>query len=294
MIPSQIEDNLYYIELLTRKKIRNPIIGNHASVLRGHGYDFWDHKPYQMGEDTRKIDWNATARMGYPLLKNTHEEREFDVFVVADLSKSMKLATAATSKKEVLLYVTAALAFSALSDHMRIGFLGFSHDVDLEIPPKKGRGHLWELLNQIWDFEPPGHSRTRVLPVLQRLQQRLKRMSLILLVSDFVFEENLLDEMAFKQIAARNDLIPVLVEDPSESRLPSGSGYIRFRDLESGHEQIVRLSAANRLLYREGARRRKRDLIAGFYRHGLDFLEVTTKDPFRELVASLFLTRKRR
>ncbi len=100
--------------------------------------------------------------------------------------------------------------------------------------------------------------------------------------------------MAFKQIAARNDLIPVLVEDPSESRLPSGSGYIRFRDLESGHEQIVRLSAANRLLYREGARRRKRDLIAGFYRHGLDFLEVTTQDPFRELVASLFLTRKRR
>ncbi len=294
MIPAQIEENLYYIELLTRKKIRNPIIGNHASVLRGHGYDFWDHKRYQVGEDTRKIDWNATARMGYPLLKNTHEEREFDVFVVADLSASMKLATGAVSKKEVLLYVTAALTFSALSDHMRVGFIGFSDGVDLEIPPKKGKGHLWGMLKQIWDFEAPGHDATRIRPVLSRLQQRLRRMSLILLISDFTFEEDLFEEPAFKHVAARNDLIPILIDDPSESTLPGGNGCICYSDIESGRQEWVRLSAANRRLYQEAARTRRRNLVAGFYRYGLDYLEVRADNPFRELVAALFLVRKRR
>ena len=65
MIPGNIEENLHYIELFTKKKIRNPLVGNHISLLKGHGYDFWDHKKYEFGDDTRKIDWNATARMGY-------------------------------------------------------------------------------------------------------------------------------------------------------------------------------------------------------------------------------------
>ena len=86
MIPSEIEENLHYIELFTRKQIRNPLVGNHISLLKGHGYDFRDHKRYQHGDDTRKIDWNATARMGYTLIKNTHEEKDIDIFIVADLS----------------------------------------------------------------------------------------------------------------------------------------------------------------------------------------------------------------
>ena len=293
MIPSDIEKNLYYIELFTKKKIRNPLVGNHISLLKGHGYDFWDHKKYQHGDDTRKIDWNATARMGYTLIKNTHEEKDIDIFVAADLSNSMNFVTGSYSKKELLLYITAMLAYSALSDHMRIGFLGFTNEVEIEIAPKKGRAHLWTLLSQVWNFSPHRHKATRILPALQRLRQRLSRMSIVFLISDFFFEENMFEEMVFKQIVSKNDLIPVILRDPFEKNLPQGRGYIRFRDLETGKEQCVRLSRKNRVLYTEYLRKRHRDLIREFYRYGLDFQEIQTDKPFYELLFSLFLMRKR-
>jgi len=293
MIPSNIEENLYYIELFTRKKIRNPLVGNHISLLKGHGYDFWDHKKYEFGDDTRKIDWNATARMGYTLIKNTHEEKDIDIFVVADLSNSMNLVTGTRSKKELLLYITAMFAYSALSDQMRIGFLGFTDRVEIEIAPKKGRAHLWTLLGQLWDYTPSQHQTTRILPALERLRQCRSRMTIICLISDFFFQENMFEAIVFKQIASKNDLIPVLLNDPIEKKLPQGRGYLRFRDLETGRQQYVRLSKQNRRLYHEHLRKRRRDLIDQFYRYGLDFQEIQTDEPFFELLYSLFLMRKR-
>ena len=293
MIPSNVEENLYYIELFTRKKIRNPLVGNHISLLKGHGYDFWDHKKYEFGDDTRKIDWNATARMGYTLIKNTHEEKDIDIFVVADLSGSMNMVTGARSKKELLLYITAMLAYSALADQMRIGFLGFTDQVEIEIAPKKGRAHLWTILGQLWDFTPPQHKKTRILPALERLRQCLSRMAIVCLISDFLFQENMFEAIVFKHIASKNDLIPVLLSDPFETKLPQGRGYLRFRDLESGRQQCVRLSKKNRLLYSEHLRKQRRDLIDQFYQYGLDFQEIQTNEPFFELLYSLFLMRKR-
>ncbi|MDA2933205.1 DUF58 domain-containing protein [Acidobacteria bacterium AH-259-D05] len=293
MIPSNIEENLYYIELFTRKKIRNPLVGNHVSMLKGHGYDFWDHKKYQHGDDTRKIDWNATARMGYTLIKNTHEEKDIDIFVMADLSDSMNFVTGTHSKKELLLYITAMLAYSALSDQMRIGFLGFTDQVEIEIEPKKGRAHLWTLLNQLWDFTPHRHKSTRILPALGRLRQCLSRMSIVFLISDFFFEENMFEEIIFKQLVSKNDLIPIILRDPFETNLLQGHGYVRFRDLETGKQQCVRLSRKNRVIYTEYLRGRRRDLIQQFYRYGLDFQEIQTNEPFYELLFSLFLMRKR-
>ncbi len=293
MIPGNIEENLYYIELFTKKKIRNPLVGNHISLLKGHGYDFWDHKKYEFGDDTRKIDWNATARMGYTLIKNTHEEKDIDIFVMGDLSNSMNFVTGRHSKKELLLYITAMLAYSALSDQMRIGFLGFTDQVEVVIKPKKGRTHLWTMLNQLWDFTPRKHKTTCVMPAFEQLRQTLSRMSIIFLISDFYFQENMFEELIFKQLVSRNDLIPILLKDPFEENLPQGKGFLRLRDLETGQQQYVRLSGKNRLLYSEHLREQHRALIRQFYQFGLDFQEIRTNEPFYELLYSLFLMRKR-
>jgi len=293
MIPSNIEENLYYIKLFTQKRIHNPLVGNHVSQMKGHGYDFWDHKKYEFGDDTRKIDWNATARMGYTLIKNTHDEKDIDIFVIADLSNSMEYVTGSYSKKEILLYITAMISYSALSDHMRMGFLGFTDKVEIDIAPKKSRGHLWNVLNQVWDYQPGKHAQTRVLPVLEQLRRRLSRMSIIFLVSDFFFQENMFEQMVFKQIASKNDLIPIVLNDPLESKLPQGKGYLRLRDLETGRRQFVRLSEKNRLLYSEHLRARRRELIRQFYQFGLDFQEIHTNEPFYELLIGLFLLRRR-
>ncbi len=293
MIPANVEENLHYIELVTRKKIRNLLVGNYTSVLKGHGYDFIDHKVYQPGDDIRKIDWNATARSAHPLVKSTHEERDLDLVILADLSSSMHLATGPYSKRELLLYVTAGLAYSALSDDIRVGFIGFSDQVEIEIKPAKGKAHLWGMLQRIWDFEP-GHRGTRVVPVLDRVNRDLAKMSMLFLVSDFLFQEDIFQELAFKRLAVRHDLIPVLLKDPWETHLPGGKGFIWFRDLESGHETCVRLSPDNRVRYAQALADRRRQLKDRFYEHGLDYLEVQTDEEFHQLLAGLFLMRKRR
>ena len=293
MIPENIEENLHYIELFTRKRIRNPLVGNHISMLKGHGYDFWDHKQYQRGDDTRKIDWNATARMGVTLVKNTHEEKDVDIFVVADMSDSMGFVTGEFSKREVLLYITAALTFSALADNMRVGFIGFADRVELEIEPRKDRGHLWAILNRVWDFKPRPHRSTRIVPALESIRQRLKKMSILFLVSDFLYRENMFETMVFQHVASHHDLIPIVLSDAYEANLPRGRGYLRLQDLETGRSQCVRLSDRNRLAYAEYLRKKERGLRQQFYRFGLDFQSVQTDQPFYELVLSLFLMRKR-
>ncbi|MBI4456026.1 MAG: DUF58 domain-containing protein [Acidobacteria bacterium] len=293
MIPSNVEENLHYIEFFTKKKIRNLLVGNYTSALKGHGYDFVDHKRYTPGDDIRKIDWNALARTRYALIKNTHEEKDLDIFIAADLSNSMNFATGTYSKRELLLYITAALAYSALSDHIRIGFLGFTDKVEIEIEPKKGKSHLWVMLNQLWDFAPQDKE-TRVLPILDQLRQALSRLSIIFFISDFFFEEDIFEQINFKSIVSRHDFIPILLNDPVEARLPKGHGYLRLRDLETGQERVIRLTEHNRIVYQQFLQDRHRELIQRFYQYNLDFLEVRTDQPFYELMAGLFLMRKRK
>lgn len=292
MIPSDVEENLQYIELVTRKKIRNIFVGSYRSSLKGHGYDFVDHRRYSAGDDIRKIDWNALARTRNPLIKNTHEEKDVDVFVMADFSNSMNLATSRYSKKELLLYLTAAIAYSALGSHIRIGFLGFSDQVELEIEPKKGKSHLWTLLNQLWDYEPK-HKLTRPGPAVEALRHSLSRLSIIFFISDFFFQEDVFEQVDFKYILGHHDLIPILLSDPLESNLPKGFGYLRLRDLETGEERTVRLTQQNRIAYEQLLSNKRRELIQRFYQYHLDFLEIQTDQPFYELVSSLFLMRKR-
>ncbi len=293
MIPAHIEENLHYIELVTRKKIRNLLVGNYTSMLKGHGYDFIDHKVYQPGDDIRKIDWNATARSAHPLVRNTHEERDLDVVVVGDLSNSMALATTRYSKKELLLYITAALAYSALSDDIRVGFVGFTDRIELDIEPGKGKAHLWDVMRRIWAFEPQ-HRGTQVCPVLETLGRDVTKMSMLFLVSDFLFEEDVFQESAFKRLAARHDLIPVLLKDPWESRLPEGKGYLWVRDLETGRERCVRLSRENRARYAQFVETRRRQLVERLYETGLNFVEIQADQDFHQLLLGLFLMRKRR
>ena len=101
------------------------------------------------------------------------------------------------------------------------------------------------------------------------------------------------EDITYKQIVSKNDLIPVILRDPFETNLPQGHGYLRFRDLETGKEQCVRLSARNRTTYVEHMRKRQRDLLSEFYRYGLDFQVIQTDEPFYELLFSLFLMRRR-
>lgn len=292
MIPADLVSNLDYIELLTKKRMRNVLIGNHDSMLKGHGFDFAEHRAYVPGDELRRVDWNVFARTGDLQVKLTHEEREIDVQIVADLSRSMDLAAARYSKREVVFYIAATLAYSALADGIPVGLLGFSDRIEVDISPNKTKSHLWKLLDALWSTRPSSIS-TDVAAVLQRLHERRRRLSMVFFVSDFLFATEMLELAHFKAIAARHDVIPVVVSDPLEAQLPAGQGVVRLRDLERGDQRLIRLGASNRAAYKQWVRDRDRALVGIFYRLNLDFVRVSTDQPFRDLIATLFLTRKR-
>ncbi len=126
MIPEHVMHELRYIEVYTGKKIRNQRVGAYQSPLRGSGFDFDEHQPYRPGDDVRRIDWNVTARMDAPYVRHTHAERELNVMIAMDVSRSMDVGSTKYSKKEALTFITGSLVFSALSDQINTGFVAFA------------------------------------------------------------------------------------------------------------------------------------------------------------------------
>src|SRR5688500_6413651 len=123
MLPEHITRELRYLEIYTARKMRNLRAGTYTSRSRGSGFDFDEHRPYRPGDDVRRIDWNVTARMHLPFVRETHAERELNVIVALDLSASMGFGTATLDKQELMLYIAACFAFSAAADQINLGLL---------------------------------------------------------------------------------------------------------------------------------------------------------------------------
>jgi uncharacterized protein (DUF58 family) len=116
VIPEHVMQELRYIEVYTAKRIRNLRVGPYTSPQRGPGFDFDEHQLYREGDDVRRIDWNVTARMGAPYVRHTHAERELNMMIAIDVSRSMALGAGGRSKKELMTFITGSLLFSAVSD----------------------------------------------------------------------------------------------------------------------------------------------------------------------------------
>jgi uncharacterized protein (DUF58 family) len=292
MIPDHVMRELRYLEVYSAKKIRNLRVGAHTSRLRGTGFDFQELRPYRPGDDVRTIDWSVTARMNAPYVRETRAERELDVMIALDVSRSMELGTSHASKKESLAVITASLLFSALSDQISIGFLAFADKVVDFIPPRRARADAWTILERLWALAPqPGP--TTIVPAVRALVSRLKRLTVVFLVSDFMTDQDVFASGDLSVLAARHDVIAVVPEDPAESSLPAGLGYLRLRDLESGRAATVGLGRRAREAFRERARQRREALTQAFYRVPMDHTFVRTDGNPVEQMLSLFATRVR-
>jgi uncharacterized protein (DUF58 family) len=292
MIPEHVMRELRYIEVYSAKKIRTLRVGAYTSPLRGPGFDFDEHQPYRPGDDVRRIDWNVTARMNAPYVRHTHAEREMNVMIALDLSRSMELGTSHYSKKEVMTFITGSLLFSALSDQINTGFLAFADRVLTFSPPRRTRAAAWAVLERCWSLAPQ-RGRTALLPAIRHLSKALRKMSVVFIVSDFMSDEDLFASKDLSMLAARHDVIAVVPEDPGETALPAGRGYVNVRDLESGREVAVALSAHTRRDYADQARRRREMLARAFYRVPMDHVFVRTdRNPVEPLLA-LFARRIR-
>jgi uncharacterized protein (DUF58 family) len=291
MIPEHVMQELRYIEVVTGRKIRNQRVGAYQSPMRGAGFDFDEHQAYRPGDDVRRIDWNVTARMGAPFVRHTHAEREMNVMIAMDASRSMRLGTAAHSKREAMTYITGSILFSAIADQINTGFLAFADRVLTSTTPKRTRAAAWSVLEKCWSLSPTS-KKTLMLPAIRHLMSTLRRMSVIFIVSDFVTDDDPLASPELAQLAARHDVIAVVPEDRSETELPPGSGYVRLRDLESGRRIAVGLGSQSRARYAAAIRERREELARAFYRVPMDYVFVPTEGSPVLPILSLFARRK--
>ena len=291
MIPPHMLRELRYLEISTARVVRNVRIGPHTSRSRGSGFDFDQHLAYRPGDDVRRIDWNATARLNSPYVRLTHAERELDVVMALDLSPSMAIGSSRYSKKEVTTFVAASFLFSAAADQINAGFLTFSDRVLGWTPPRRASARAWRVLEEIWSLEP-GDGGTRLLPAIRHMLARLRTMSVIAIVSDFLTDEELFDSAELRMLAAQHDAIAVVIEDPVDTALPPGRGFVRVRDVETGAGSVIALNERTRGSYAAAVASRRRSIKDACHRLGIDVVFVRTDAAAMEPLIELFARRR--
>jgi uncharacterized protein (DUF58 family) len=291
MLPDEIRRELRYIEMHTARRIRNLRVGAYTSRVSGSGFDFREHRPYRPGDDVRAIDWNVTARLRTPFIRLTDAERELNLIVALDLSPSMGFGTLQRSKKDAMLFIAGCLVFSALTDRINVGFVAFADRVLAYFPPRTHRAHAWEALDQLAALNAPA-TRTAIEPAARFLAGRLRRTSLVCVVSDFMTAEDFGRARELKILATRHDLVSVVVEDPAEQSLPPGGGSIQVRDIESGQPVRIALNEELRRRYRDVSTARRRALVEAFYRIPMDPVFVRSDESAVEPLLRLFMSRK--
>ncbi|MGH8015694.1 MAG: DUF58 domain-containing protein, partial [Candidatus Zixiibacteriota bacterium] len=214
MIPKEILSKIRRIEIRTKKLVNELFSGEYHSTFKGQGMEFEEVRQYEPGDDVRLIDWNVTARMGYPFIKKFREERELSVVLLIDASSSGRFGTRERFKNEMAAELSAVLAFSAIKNSDKVGLIIFTDQIEKFVPPKKGRAHVLRIIREILYFQPKGTG-TNIAGALEYFTNVTRRKSVVFLISDFLstgFHKPL-------QIANnKHDIIAITVTDPRETK----------------------------------------------------------------------------
>lgn len=273
------------IEIKTRGLSQNIFAGQYHSAFKGRGMAFAEVRSYQFGDDVRDIDWNVTARYHRPFVKVFEEERELTVMLLIDVSGSLDFGTRHQMKRDVVTEVAATLAFSAIQNNDKIGVVFFSDQVEMYIPPKKGRKHILYIIREMLDFHPKSQ-KTDISMALEYLNRVIKRRCTAFLLSDFYdthdFEKPL-------QIAnQKHDVVAVQVYDPRARSLPD-IGLLKVVDAETGHEMFIDTSLKKlRHDHEQSWKIRESRLKDVFAKSRVDWTSIATDQDFVQSLLLLF------
>jgi uncharacterized protein (DUF58 family) len=277
------------IEIAARRLVDEQLAGQYHSVFKGRGLIFSDVRPYYEGDDIRAIDWNITARMNFPHVKQFVEERDRTVNLMIDMSASGYFGSVGVSKRELAAELAAVVAFSAIKNNDRVGLYIVTDKVERFVPPKKGRRHVLRVIGEILAFEPTSRG-TDLAEGLDMLAKIARRRSVVFLVSDFLSTGW---ETAMRIARQRHEVVPVVVGDPLERALPS-VGLLALEDLETG--QIVEIDTSGRAgqEFARRARDQAREREQSLRRLNVDIVEVQTDESYVDALIAFFKVRAKR
>ncbi|PHQ62363.1 MAG: DUF58 domain-containing protein [Maribacter sp.] len=222
------------IEIKTRRLSDHIFGGEYHSTFKGRGMTFSEVRQYQFGDDVRSIDWNVTARYNEPYIKVFEEERELTLMLVVDVSGSEMFGTKDQFKKEIITEISATLAFSALQNNDKVGLILFSDEVELFIPPKKGKRHVLRIIRELLEFKPKSQS-TDIAEALKYLTNVMKKKAIVFVLSDFMAEDY---ETNLKITGNKHDVTGILVYDEREETMPN-LGMVQMYDVETGTIKLI-------------------------------------------------------
>ena len=222
------------IEIKTRRLSDHIFGGEYHSTFKGRGMTFSEVRQYQYGDDVRNIDWNVTARTNEPHIKVFEEERELTMMLMVDISGSELFGTVNQFKNEIVTEIAATLAFSATQNNDKIGLILFSDEVELYIPPKKGRSHVLRIIRELIEFHPKSKN-TNVAEALKFLSNVIKKKAIVFVLSDFISDEY---NHTLKIAARKHDVTGIRVYDKHEETIPN-LGMVQMQDEETGELMLV-------------------------------------------------------
>ena len=222
------------IEIKTRRLSDHIFSGEYHTSFKGRGMTFSEVRQYQYGDDVRAIDWNVTARYNEPFVKVFEEERELTMMLMVDISGSESFGTKNQLKRDMVTEIAATLAFSATQNNDKIGLLLFSDQIELFIPPKKGKSHVLRIIRELIEFESKS-KKTDLSQALKYLSSVLKKKAIVFLISDFMTKDY---EHTLKIASKRHDVTGIRVFDQREESIPN-IGIVNMLDAETGETLLV-------------------------------------------------------
>ena len=272
------------IEIRTRKRTENTLMGQYHSAFKGQGMTFSEVRPYQFGDDIRRIDWNKTARFKEPYVKVMEEERELTMMLLVDISASMNYGTKIQLKRELVAEISASLGFSAAGNNDKVGLILFADKVYKVIPPQKGRKHILAIISTILTADYV-EAEANINATLEYMMHVFKKKSLAFLFSDFADD---FDDKLLKIASKKHQLLGLRVFDEKDNEIPD-VGYAFFRDVETGKQIWVNTSSQRwRYNYAEAQKQKLRNLKDAFEKSSASFVEVNPEIDYTKILYSYF------
>lgn len=275
------------IEIRTKKKSEATLMGQYHSAFKGQGMTFSEVRPYQFGDEIRRIDWNKTARFREPFIKVMEEERELTMMLLVDISASMDYGTKTQLKREFVAEIAASLGFSAAGNNDKVGLILFADKVYKVIPPKKGRKHILAIISTILsaDYVP---AESHIDKALEYMMNIFKKRSMLFMFSDF---EDEYDVKMLRVASRKHQLLGMRIFDDKDVQIPD-VGYALFQDAETGKQIWANTSSARwRYEFAEKQKQKVKNLEEDFENSSATLMNINTGDDYSKFLYQYFRKR---
>ncbi|MCC5950877.1 MAG: DUF58 domain-containing protein [Acidimicrobiia bacterium] len=276
LVTSAAPDVLRRLELVVTRRLDGLLQGDYRGLVPGHGSELGETRPYQPGDDVRRIDWNVTARTLEPHVRESIADRELETWVAVDTSASLAFGTADCEKRDLALAATAAVGFLTQRAGNRVGAVLIGDGQTEIIPARSGRAHLQAVLRRCLAVLTDEPGSAQLAAGLQRLAGVARRRGLVVVVSDFLDPGDW--ERPLRALATRHEVLAVELVDPRELELPD-VGVLDLVDPETGAQAEVNTSDASvRRAFATAAAEQRGRIAASLRRTGVDHLVLRTDE----------------